>query len=96
MMLDLDVLYQVGYDGPGRRPDLASGKSLKQNKTFVSYFSPGLGSRQIFLRLRLLTFFSSGSGSWFFSQAAPAPDIFFLRLRLQGAKKKRLRLLTIG
>ena len=34
---------------------------------------------------------SSGSGSWFFSQAAPAPapGIFFeqLRLRLQGAKK---------
>ena len=46
----------------------------------------GLGSRQIFYRLRLwpLTFFKqlrlpiffpSGSGSWFFLQAAPAPSL---------------------
>jgi len=39
-------------------------------------------------------FFSgSGSGSWFFFQAAlaPAPDFFPKRLRLQGAKNTRLR-----
>ena len=52
--------------------------------------------------------FFSGSGSRLFFQAAPAPDFFFqaapapvfffkrLRLRLQGAKNNRLRLLTIG
>ena len=51
----------------------------------------GLGSRQIFFLL--LTFFSNGSGSWFFSQAAPAPapSFFVKRLRLQGAKNTRLR-----
>ena len=30
-----------------------------------------------------------------FFQAAPAPDFFPKRLRIQGAKKTRLRLLTI-
>ena len=47
--------------------------------------------------------FFSGSGSWFFFKAAPAPDFFpkrlrlrllvffFKRLRLQGAKNTRLR-----
>ena len=48
-------------------------------------------------------FNGSGSGSWLFFQAAPAlfPKqlrlmvFFFERLRLQGAKKNRLRLLTI-
>ena len=33
-------------------------------------------------------FFSSSSGSEFFSQAAPTPAIFFERLRLQGLKKQ--------
>ena len=48
-------------------------------KFTVHPFKAGLGSRQIFfrLRLRLLIFFltgsGSGSGSWFFFQAAPAP-----------------------
>ena len=62
------------------------------------YFNSGLGSRQIFSRLRLLTFFSSCSGSWFFSQSAPAPGFFFkrLRLRLQEAKNTRLRLPSPG
>ena len=41
----------------------------------------------------LLEIFQSGSGSWFFSQAALA-GIFFKRLRLQVAKN--MRLLTIG
>ena len=62
---------------------------------FLKAFYAGLGSRQIFQRLRLLTFSSIRSGSWFFSQAAPAPapGIFLerLRLRLQGAKNTRLR-----
>ena len=50
--------------------------------------------------------FFSGSGSWlffqaapapdFFSQAAPAPVIFFVRLRLQGAKNTRLRFRLLG
>ena len=45
------------------------------------YFLTGLGSRQIFfrLRLRLLVFFQSALAPHFF-QPAPAPHFFFNRL----------------
>ena len=60
---------------------------MKIDKRGMNPYKSGLGSRQIFFRLRLLTFFfkrlrlriliffqsGSGSGSWFFFQAAPAP-----------------------
>ena len=39
----------------------------KVKKDILPEKSPGLGSRQIILRLRLLTFFSSGSGSGSFN-----------------------------
>ena len=53
--------------------DYQVGQLVADDKHEGWLFEPGLGSRQIFFRLRILTFFSSGSGSWFFSQAAPAP-----------------------
>ena len=40
---------------------------------YAFYLLAGLRSQLIFKRLRLLTFFRSGSGSCFFLQAAPAP-----------------------
>ena len=59
---------------------------IYQNKMSL-YVCPGLGSRQIFVRLRLLTFFQAA--------LAPAPDFFpsssgslyFFFERLRGAKK---------
>ena len=79
----------------------------QKSNTLCSLHLPqtGLGSRQIFFRLRLLTFFSSGSGSgfWFFSQTAPSPaPVFFSSGSGSGSKEPktpgsdRLRLLTIG
>ena len=46
-----------------------------------------LGSRQIFVAAPLPDIFQAAPAPDFFSQAAPAPAIFFGRLRLQGAKK---------
>ena len=55
------------------------------------YFSQGWGAGKFFSFSGSCLFLSgSGSGSWLFFQAAPAPDFF------PSGQKKRLRLLTIG
>ena len=65
-----------------------------EKKIYIWVFSRA-GEPANFLAAPAPYFFSSGSGSdsgsWFFSQAAPAPCIFFKRLRLQWAKNTRLR-----